>query len=89
MANGNINKTNFTKLNTSTIITKQHTYQIRNAINALINYSNNVDNCGNCTTSCQTCQTCQRCQKHTVKNCDYECSQLCNCNCNCDCGDGG
>ena len=76
--NGTINQTKFSTINTGTVITKQHTYEIRNAINSLINYGANVDNCGNCTVSCQTCQTCQKCQGND-----------CNCDCNCDCGDDG
>lgn len=73
--NGTINQTKFSNIDSSTIITKTHTYEIRNAINALINYSANVDNCGNCSVLCQICQKCQsQCKKW-------------DCNCNCDCGD--
>lgn len=73
--NGTINQTKFTSISSGEVITKQHTYEIRNAINALITYGANVDNCGNCTVYCQTCQACQR-----------QCRRP---NCNCDCGDDG
>lgn len=72
--NGNISKTSFSTINTGTVITKQQTYEIREAINRLISYGANVDNCGNCSTYCQTCQSCQS-----------QCSKP-NCNCH-NCGD--